>query len=268
MPIRRRRTGDFRRPVARRLPKHLDPDSVQRLIEAAVSWRDKAILTLLCRTGQRIGDWGDIGGRHGVLGMTLGDFDRQRGMITVLLKGSRDEHRVPVTDDFWPVFDRYVAEERLGTATTSAVWLALRKGRGGPLSYVAFESSLRYTAHKIGLKVHAHMFRHTLAQGVLETTGNLKVAQEILGHAHLSTTADLYMHVDYAAMVDAVVAVKIASDRERNSHAEPIMVRSERYAFPYDDITLDELEKAATQSRGQGGDHVDIPETGNRKRNE
>jgi site-specific recombinase XerD len=139
--------------------------------------------------------------------MTLGNFDRQKGMITVLLKGSRSEHRVPVTDDFWPVFDRYLAEERLDTATPMAAWLAMRKGRGEPLSYSAFESSLRYAARKIGLRVHAHMFRHTLAQGVLETTGSLKVAQEILGHAHLSTTADLYMHVDHTAMVDAMVAV-------------------------------------------------------------
>jgi site-specific recombinase XerC len=252
------------------LPKHLDADSAQRLIEAAVSWRDKAILTLLCRTGQRIGDWGDIAGRHGVLGMMLDDFDRQRGMITVLLKGARDEHRVPVTDDFWPVFDRYLAEERLATATTSAVWLAVRKARGDPLSYAAFESSLRYAARKIGLKVHAHMFRHTLAQGVLETTGNLKVAQEILGHAHLSTTADLYMHVDYSAMVDAMVAVKITSDRERESRADPNMMRSERYAFPYDDITLEELETAASQprERQEGGDHIDIRETSNQRRNE
>lgn len=270
IPIRRRRTSDFRRPVPRKLPKHLDADSAQRLIEAAVSWRDKAILTLLCRTGQRIGDWSDIAGRHGVLGMKLDDFDRQRGMITVLLKGARDEHRVPVTDDFWPVFDRYLAEERLATTTTSAVWLAVRKGRGDPLSYSAFESSLRYSARKIGLKVHAHMFRHTLAQGVLETTGNLKVAQEILGHAHLSTTADLYMHVDYSAMVDAMVAVKITSDRERESHADPNMMRSERYAFPYDDITLEELETAASQprERRRGGDHIDIRETSNQRRNE
>ena len=46
--------------------------------------------------------------------------------------------------------------------------------------------------------MHAHMFRHTLAQAVLETTGNLKVAQELLGHAQITTTADLYMHVDEA----------------------------------------------------------------------
>jgi hypothetical protein len=56
------------------------------------------------------------------------------------------------------------------------------------------------------------LFRHTLAQGVLETTGNLKVAQEILGHSHLSTTADLYLRVDPQAMVKALVAAKDGDD--------------------------------------------------------
>jgi hypothetical protein len=92
---------------------------------------------------------------------------------------------------------------------------------------------------------------------VLETTGSLKVAQEILGHAHLSTTADLYMHVDHTAMVDAMVAVKIASDRERTSQAEPGSQQSASYAFPYDDFTLEELEKVATRPRElQEGDQV------------
>jgi len=166
-------------------------------------------------------------------------------MVTVLLKGSRDEHRVPVTDDFWPLLERYLTEERSAAAPTPAAWLAMRKGCGEPLTYTAFESSWRYAARKIGLKAHAHQFRHTLAQGVLETTGNLKVAQEILGHAHLSTTADLYMHVDYAAMVDAIVAAKTASERERNSGGQTAVPLPERYAFPYDEITLEELEKVA-----------------------
>jgi site-specific recombinase XerC len=177
-------------------------------------------------------------------------------MVTVLLKGSRDEHRVPVTDDFWPVFERYLTEERSAAAQTPAAWLGMRKGRGEPLSYTAFESSLRYAARKIGVKVHAHQFRHTLAQGVLDTTGNLKVAQEILGHTHLSTTADLYVHVDYAAMVNAIVAVRTAADRERDGGGTAAVLFPERYAFPYDQITLEELEKAAAQAQDHEREQV------------
>jgi hypothetical protein len=53
-------------------------------------------LTLLFWTGQRIGDWNRDGGRHGILGITLADIDQGRRTITVLLKGARDAHRVPV----------------------------------------------------------------------------------------------------------------------------------------------------------------------------
>jgi integrase/recombinase XerD len=252
LPLRRR-TGEFRRRVPKRIPRQFDPGLAERLIDAAVSWRDKAILTLLLRTGQRIGDWSAIAGTHGVLGMTLTDFDKAHGMITVRLKGARDEHRVPITDDFWPLFDKYLAHERLTSVSTPAAWLGLRRGSGQPLTYAVFESSLRYTARKIGLKVHAHMFRHTLAQGVLDTTGNLKVAQEILGHAHLSTTADLYMHLDHSAMVDVLATVKASFDMEQKPIGVPATAMPMRYAFPYDEITLEELEKAATQAQSPRG---------------
>ena len=105
LPLRRR-TGEFRRRVPKKIPKQFNPGLAERLIDTAVSWRDKAILTLLLRTGQRIGDWSEIAGTHGVFGMRLADFDRAHGMITVRLKGARDEHRVPITDDFWSLFDK------------------------------------------------------------------------------------------------------------------------------------------------------------------
>jgi hypothetical protein len=98
------------------------------------------------------------------------------------------------------------------------------------------------------------MFCHTLAQGVLDTTGNLKVAQEILGHAHLSTTADLYMHLDHSAMVDALASVKATFDKEQKISGVSAKALPERYAFPYDEITLEELEKVATQAQSPKGE--------------
>lgn len=89
-------------------------------------------------------------------------------------------------------YHRHLAEERPPNSSTSAIWISLRKGHGKPLSYQAFESSLRVIGRKFRARFHAHLFRHTLAQAVLETTGNLKVTQELLGHAQLSTTADQY----------------------------------------------------------------------------
>jgi integrase/recombinase XerD len=126
--------SEFRRRVPRRIPTQIDPATAVKLIDAARSWRDKSILTLLFRTGQRIGDWNDDAGRHGILGMTLADIDQSRRTITVRLKGARDEHRVPVTDDFWPLLHRYAEKERTGDNSSTALWIGLRRGGGAPLT--------------------------------------------------------------------------------------------------------------------------------------
>ncbi len=58
------------------------------------SSRNKALLTLLWRTGQRIGDWNELHGCHGLLGLRLADVDERTATVLVRLKGARDEHRV------------------------------------------------------------------------------------------------------------------------------------------------------------------------------
>jgi integrase/recombinase XerD len=252
-PVRERRR-EFRRRVPRRLPARLDPLLIERLITTAVSWRDKAILTLLCRTGQRIGDWSDTNGRHGLLGMALSDVDEQRQIITVRLKGARQDHRVPVTDDFWPLFRQYLQTERHTRAPTAAAWVAQRRGHGVPLSYAAFESALRLLGRKVGATVRAHQFRHTVAQGILETSGNLKVAQALLGHAHLSTTADLYLTVDPRTLVAAVAAVKTQTDAAVQPQRQGAETPRAQYAFAYDALTIEELERAVTVTRSPHGE--------------
>jgi site-specific recombinase XerD len=247
LPARLRQRDGFRRRIPRTLPKILEPAVIQKLIDTAGSHRDKAILILLSRAGQRIGDWSLVAGRHGILGMELEDIDRKRRFITVRLKGARDQHRVPVTDDFWPIYEEYLRTERRAAADVHAVWIASRKGQGKPLRYASFESALRYIGRKAGISVHPHLFRHTLAQGVLDTTGNIKVAQEILGHSHLSTTADLYLRVDQHAMVTAVAAAKSRTERATKQHSWP-SAKAAQYAFDYDDKTISELERTIAQA--------------------
>lgn len=243
-PPRTKQRDGFRRRVPYEVPKRLEPTDIQKLIDTASSFRDKAILTLLCRTGQRVGDWSTSAGRHGILGMSLSDVDHKRRLIVVRLKGARDEHRVPVTDDFWPVYERYLKDERRGFPNGPPLWVALRKGHGKPLTYASFESSLRYISRKAGVPVHPHLFRHTLAQAVLDLTGNLKIAQELLGHAHISTTGDLYTRVDALSLVKAVSAVKASSESIPGPSSS--LTQAARYAFPYDADTIAELEHSIT----------------------
>jgi len=248
---KRGKAGDLRRRVPRQIHRLVEPALAEQFIATARSWRDKAILTLLYRTGQRIGDWSAFAGRHGILGMTLADVDERTHCITVRLKGARDEHRVPVTDDFWPLLQQYLRYERRADPSVTALWLEVRKGHGKPLSYAAFESALRYIGRKLGANVNAHMFRHTLAQAMVDQ-GQLKVAQEVLGHRHVTTTADSYAHVDQDAMAEALQAVKHRFDTQRAEREAPPgesgRPETTRYVFAYDEATLEELDQAATQS--------------------
>lgn len=217
----------------------------------------QTLLTLLWRSGQRIGDWSEVHGRHGVLGLSLGDLDRRSGSVLVRLKGARDQHRVPVADDFLPLFASYVSEERGLGEPTDAAWVALRKGGGRPLCYATFESQLRALSGRVGVAVTAHMFRHALAQALVDTAG-LKVAQEVLGHAHVSTTASSYAHVDEPAMVCALQRVNALADL---AAARPAATTGDGrrpgatpgFAFDYDAATARELDAAASAHRHAGG---------------
>jgi integrase/recombinase XerD len=171
-------------------------------------------VTLLLHTGQRIGDWSSEHGRHGVLGVRVSDVDRRRRTIAVRLKGARDEHRVPATDDWWPLLQEYLSRERgfIGSPV-DPLWVGRRQGAGRPLRYPAFEAMLRATATSIGVHATAHMLRHTVAQQLVDVAGPV-VAQQILGHANVSTTVEEYAHVDEPAMVAAMTGV---ARRQRRS---------------------------------------------------
>jgi integrase/recombinase XerD len=246
--VKHGRRAEYRQRVPRRLPRRVEPEVAVRLIAAAGSERDRTLLTLLCRSGQRIGDWSGVHGQHGILGMRLGDLHRRSGTVVVRLKGSRDEHRVPVSDDFWPAFARYLGRARGLGEPEDPAWVMFRRGKGRPLSYAAFECALRTLSRRVGVRVTAHMFRHALAQAVVDVAG-LKVAQELLGHAHISTTADTYARVDEPAMVAAVERARDLFDLQAamtSSSGEP-----GGYVFPYDQATLAELEAAAREESGR-----------------
>jgi site-specific recombinase XerD len=228
----RRERAELRRRVPVRVPRTVDADTVEKLRDAAPSIRDQAILTLLWRTGARIGDWVTEADRHGVLGLATGDVDAKRRVVRVRLKGSRDEHRVPVTDDFWTLWERYLSLERGDTGGHWA-WEGRRRARGRPLRYDAFAVMLRALGRRVGVHLHAHMLRHGLAEAVVATSG-LQVAQEILRHRHLGTTAHFYVRVDEATMV---AGVELAARRLAMGQA----AMPGTWVFQYDELTLAEL---------------------------
>jgi integrase len=152
-----------------------------------------------------------------------------------------------VTDDWWPLLEEYLGRERgLIGSPVDPLWVGRRQGAGRPLRYPAFEAMLRHTATSMGVHATAHMLRHTVAQQLVDVAGPV-VAQQILGHANVSTTVDEYAHVDEPAMVAALTEV---ARRQRRSVLTPVPTAA-RYAFPYSPGTIAALDALTTPGRSQ-----------------
>jgi len=137
--------------------------------------------------------------------------------------------------------------DEVAAAPEEPAWLGMRRGAGRALTYRAFESALRDLGERVGVRVSAHMFRHALGQALVEEAG-LEVAREVLGHAHISTTANSYARVDEDAMAAALARVAGLFDLAAREPAPP---EEGGYLFDYDHATLAELEQAAGRHGGR-----------------
>lgn len=181
---------DIRAPkAARRLPKTLDPDQMVRLLELPGAGpfvaRDRAMLELLYSSGLRLAE---------LVGLDIGDIGSDR-TVRVLGKGGK-ERIVPVGRYAAEALARW-AEERPNVARADTP--ALFVGRGGRrLGPRAVQTRVAYWARRQGLPmhVHPHLFRHSFASHLLESSGDLRGVQELLGHANISTT-QIYTHLDF-----------------------------------------------------------------------
>jgi integrase/recombinase XerC len=176
--------------AARPLPQTLNVDEMTQLIEEPKGTdplfvRDRAIMELFYSSGLRLAE---------LVGLNLCDLDLHDRTVRVLGKGSR-ERIVPVGRMAATALKHYLTErKRQGTGET-----ALFVGRGGRrLVGRAVEFRVALWARKAGIKRHVnpHMFRHSCATHLLESSSGIREVQEFLGHASISTTA-IYTHLDF-----------------------------------------------------------------------
>lgn len=170
----------------RKLPQVLDPDEAQALVEvptdAPLGLRDRALLELFYSSGLRLSE---------LCALRWRDLDLSEGLVTVLGKGGR-QRSVPVGSHA----RRALAEWRADSA--GAAEAPVFPGRNGPITPRAVQYRLRQLAQRQGLfkRVHPHLLRHSFASHVLESSGDLRGVQELLGHADIATT-QIYTHLDY-----------------------------------------------------------------------
>jgi integrase/recombinase XerD len=172
---------------AKRLPKALPLDEVERLIDAAggpgtaLALRDRALLELLYGTGARISE---------AVGLDVDDVDLESGAVRLTGKGSK-ERAVPVGSYACAAVSAYLvrARPRLagGGRGTPAMFL---NARGGRLSRQSAWSVLRSAAQRAGVRgdVSPHTLRHSFATHLLDGGADVRVVQELLGHASVTTT--------------------------------------------------------------------------------
>lgn len=182
---------DVQAPKAKkRLPATLDADQMAKLLEfradATVDVRDKAIMELFYSSGLRLSE---------LVNLDLSDLDLRDRTVRVLGKGNK-ARVVPVGRHAVEALNAWLAQRALlARAETPAVFVGQRGERISPRT---IQARLADWAKKqgLGLHVHPHMFRHSFATHLLESSQDLRGVQELLGHANISTTA-VYTHLDF-----------------------------------------------------------------------
>lgn len=171
----------------RKLPQVLDVDEAVQLVElptdAPLGVRDRAILELFYSSGLRLSE---------LCALRWRDLDLADGLVTVLGKGSK-QRSVPVGSHARKALEDWRRESQ-GQPDAPVF-----PGRGGAtITPRAVQIRLQRLAQRQGLfkRVHPHLLRHSFASHVLESSGDLRGVQELLGHADIATT-QIYTHLDY-----------------------------------------------------------------------
>ena len=176
--------------AGKKLPSTLDTDAVTRLLDirddSPLAIRDKAIMELFYSSGLRLSE---------LAGLRWDQIDPASGLITVTGKGNKT--RVVPLGSF--------------AAQALAQWRKVRgsfagfeephvfvSNRGTPISTRTIQARIRHWARRQGLpqQVYPHLLRHSFASHMLESSGDLRAVQELLGHADISTT-QVYTHLDF-----------------------------------------------------------------------
>jgi integrase/recombinase XerC len=175
---------------ARHLPGTLDVDTVARLLDftadTPLAVRDKAMMELFYSSGLRLAE---------LAGLTWDQLDLRSGLVSVTGKGNR-ARMVPVgRQAIIALVEWRKARAGLAGLGEPAVFVS-RSGK--PISPRTIQARIRHWAIRQGLpsNVHPHLLRHSFASHVLESSGDLRAVQELLGHADISTT-QVYTHLDF-----------------------------------------------------------------------
>ena len=175
------------------LPEVLSPEDVELLLnfkpENVLEVRDLALIELMYSSGLRVSE---------VAGIDLTDFEEEMSFLRILGKGSK-VRIVPVGRFAIAAVENWINErEKFSNPDIPALFINLK---GTRLTVRSIQMRLARISTKQGLpRVNPHMLRHSFATHMLESSGDLRTIQELLGHSSLSTT-QIYTKLDYQHLV-------------------------------------------------------------------
>jgi integrase/recombinase XerC len=192
----------------RRLPVALDTDQTKKLLDSGddSDWlqvRDQAIMELFYSSGLRLAE---------LAAMNIGDLDFEEGFVNVIGKGNK-ARRIPLGRVAATALRAWLAQRAQLAAEGDALFLS---NRGRRISHRAIQARLAQHAltRDLPVHVHPHMLRHAFASHVLESSGDLRAVQEMLGHASLSTT-QIYTHLDFQHLAKVYDSAHPRANRRR-----------------------------------------------------
>ena len=192
-----RESGRLRNPAAsvqaprqpRKLPKTLDADQVDKYLsfdsESELALRDRAMAELFYSSGLRLAE---------LAAVDVSDIDPHSKLLTVTGKGNKTR-TVPVGRVALEAIQHWLQVRPAAGDESAALFTS---SRGGRISVRNIQARLKLQGRKAGMHqdVHPHMLRHSFASHMLESSGDLRAVQELLGHANISTT-QIYTHLDF-----------------------------------------------------------------------
>lgn len=192
----------------RKLPQVLDADEAVQLVElptdAPLGLRDRALLELFYSSGLRLSE---------LCALIWRDLDFATGLVNVMGKGNR-QRRVPFGSHARTALEGWRGESGGGDAQP-----VFPGRKGGPITQRAIQIRIRQLAQRQGLfkHVHPHMLRHSFASHILESSGDLRGVQELLGHADIATT-QIYTHLDFQYLAKVYDAAHPRAKRRKSSN--------------------------------------------------
>ena len=170
------------------LPEVLSPEDVEQLLNFKptniIEIRDMAIVELMYSSGLRVSE---------TVNININDFEENKSFLRVLGKGAKTR-LVPMGRFAINAIDDWLKERDKIQSNTDALFL---NTKGTRLTVRSIQLRLKKMAVKQGLPpIHPHMLRHSFATHMLESSGDLRTIQELLGHSSLSTT-QIYTKLDY-----------------------------------------------------------------------